>query len=145
MTYLRIPSSVTELKDGWCYQTLKLIKIEVMPGNKLFSLYNKDEFLLEKSDPDLDIYNVLLFAQRDVKEVVIPSFITRIAQCSFIYCKNLHTFKFAENSQIQTIEKDTFSDSSLEQIKIPSNTIFIKDSAFENCEKLTSALFDEGL
>lgn len=108
-----------------------------MPGNKLFSLYNNDEFLLEKSDPDLDIYNVLLFAQRDVKEVVIPSFITRIAQFSFILLQ--------ENSQIQTIEKDTFSDSSLEQIKIPSNTIFIKDSAFENCEKLTSALFDEGL
>lgn len=59
---LTIPSSLTELKYNWSHMTPYLIKIDVMPGNKRYKMHNHD-FLIGKTDPEIDKFYDLLFAR----------------------------------------------------------------------------------
>lgn len=59
---LTIPSSVTELKYNWSHMTPYLIKIDVMPGNKRYKMH-KHDFLIGKTDPEIDKFYDLLFAR----------------------------------------------------------------------------------
>lgn len=62
-----IPKSVIELKEGWCIGA-KIIKVNQY--NKNFINFN-DTFILGKSDSKIDFFDVLVFANRNVKHVEI--------------------------------------------------------------------------
>lgn len=70
-----------------------------------------ERLVIGKSDQKSDIYNVLLFAPRDITNVTIPSYIKRIATAAF-------------------------SHSSIEKVFIPSQITEIHEKAFYNCHKL---------
>lgn len=107
-----IPASVCELEEGWCKWTERLTKVTIDPKNQYYMNCKEDERLvIGKSDPKSDIYNVLLFAPRDIINVTIPSYIKRIATAAF-------------------------SHSSIEKVFIPSQITEIHEKAFYNCHKL---------
>ena len=72
---LIIPSCVSEFKEGWCKGTNKLIIILIMPSDEENIFYYDNKFIIGKSDPKSDVFDVLIFARRDIKEALIPSFI----------------------------------------------------------------------
>ena len=129
-----IPSNLADLKEGWCEKTLNLEKIEVSNENPIYKSY--DKFILGKSSVDKQEYDVLIFAERDIKNATIPSFIKIIGPYAFNFCMNLEKVKIAEDSKLEVIEKYAFSESSIKKIKIPCDLKRICRSAFYNCKLL---------
>ena len=129
---LVIPSSVIELKEGWCKNTPNLTDINVSPNNKFFSIYD-NKFIIGKSFVENSQFDILVFCNRDVKEVTIPSFIKKIGPYAFHNCKNIKKVTFSENSDLRLIEKCAFANSSIEEILIPPKIIKIGEKCFLNC------------
>ncbi|KAK8846463.1 hypothetical protein M9Y10_020485 [Tritrichomonas musculus] len=132
---LFIPSSLIELKDGWCQSTQSLIKFTVDPNNKHFISYEND-FILGKSSQNSDVFDVLVFARRNIETVVIPSFIKRIAQYAFQYCKKIKHIEIPIESKLEIIDKYAFYFSSVKNISIPSSVKQICERSFCFCFNL---------
>ena len=47
------PSSLRELREGWCHETSNLTKIIISPSNDQFT-FKEDKYLLGKTDPNID-------------------------------------------------------------------------------------------
>ena len=130
-----IPSKVVEIQDGWCQSTPFLTEIKMIGKNENF-IYYKDQFLLGKSTQESEIFDVLLFARRDIEHAIIPSFITRISSYSFENCCNLTKLEIEENSQLEIICDYAFSNTSIEKISIPPSLTTIQVGAFFECQDL---------
>lgn len=73
----------------------------------------------------------------------IPDDITIIGQWAFMYCRNLKSITFANNSQLATIESGAFEDcKSLASIKFPASVITIGTNAFLRCANLKDITFE---
>ena len=79
---LTIPSSLTELKDGWCSNTSNLNKIEISPNNPRYQLYD-NKFIIGKKLTENENFDVLVFCIRNIKSVKIPKFIEIIGPFDF--------------------------------------------------------------
>ena len=135
--HLSIPSSVVELKDGWCNCLTELTDIEIIQ-NKIQNIsMHIEKFIVGKTDQKSDNFDVLLYSFRDIEEVIIPSFIRQIGSYAFSQCKKLKTVEFGINSKIESIEKKAFFESSLKKIKIPSSIVDLKEGWCECTQKLT--------
>lgn len=132
---ITIPSHVVELKDGWCRYTSKLKEINVSPDNKKYKTY-ENKIIIGKSNINQNNYDELLFCNRDTKNITIPNFIKHIKSYSFEDCNQLQTLEIPEDSQLQTIEDNSFAISSIKNIKIPSQVIRIGKCAFFKCDQL---------
>lgn len=147
---LSIPSNIIELKNEWCNGTYYLNDVKVIPNGEENIIDFNNEFILGKSDLKNDDYDVLLFSKRNlefvmipdlvkiitpysfsessVKEVILPSSLTKICEYSFSYSLNLKKIKFiTKNSSLQIIENFTFLNSTIECISIPSDIIELND------------------
>lgn len=124
---ITIQTNVSELKKGWCSGVAQLNKFDVMPYNRFFTNYS-NRFIFGKSNAENVNYDILLFARRNMTRAVIPSFIKRIASHAFDECLQLKVIDFSENSQLVSIDKYAFVNSSLETISIPANVSELKDS-----------------
>lgn len=134
-----IPSSVTELEEGWCNQTSKLNRISVCKNNHFFYSYD-DKFIIGKSNEN-EIFNVLVFCVRDIEKVKVPFFIEKIGPFAFNKCCKLKEFSVDQNSKLQIIDKNGFSHSSIEKISIPHHITQINDFAFYTCKRLRKVIF----
>ena len=132
---ITIPPSCIELKDGWCCEANNLKKINIMPNNPYFS-YLDEKFIVGKSNRLKDVYDILLFARRDIKDVVIPSFIESIGPYAFENCKKIRTIKFTSDSKLTKIGKYAFIHSKIESISFPSSLTQIGKKAFYQCKQL---------
>lgn len=132
---ITIPSSMIELKKGWCSLTQFLTKVKVMPNNQHYSLLD-ESFIIGKSSPECKNFDVLVFAIRQIKKVTIPSFITIIGSYAFEYCSPLKSIEFSSDSKLYLFDENSFSSSSIEKISIPSSITDINDSAFSCCQNL---------
>lgn len=140
---ISIPSSV-ELEDGWCNDTSNLKFIEIFINkNKLNYIYFDDKFILGKSDKKNDKFDIIVFARRDIKTVVIPSFIKEIGQYAFNNCSQLSIVEFKEYSKLELIDSFSFSNTSIENIRIPSSVKRIGNSSFSSCLQLKNIKFSE--
>lgn len=148
ISFLSIPSSVVEFKEGWCAGTQKLKKVTILPNKVTNVIYYEDKLLIGKSDIKSDKFDVLYFVNRDVQTVtippsvtkiesyafsqslieniVIPHHITQIFEKAFIWCKMLKNVEISSESKIQTIEENVFADSSIESLSIPSSIFELK-------------------
>ncbi|KAK8897379.1 hypothetical protein M9Y10_015325 [Tritrichomonas musculus] len=135
-----IPASVIELKEGWCNGTEKLTRIEIDENNPRYSLY-EDKFIIGKSSIENENYDELVFAQRSVNNVTIPSFIKRICPHAFERCANIDTIEFPMDSELQAIEGYSFAYSSVKSLKIPSGLKRIGFHSFSGCKKLQTVEF----
>lgn len=141
---ISFPSSVVDLKEEWCSGLKNLTDITIFSNkNKKNIIYYDDKFILGKSDPKSDIYDILLFARRDIEKVVIPSFITQIQSYAFEFCQKMTQFEFARNSQLKSIGKCSFSYSSLETMLIPRHVSRIGTCCFSQCQKIKTIKFTE--
>lgn len=72
---INLPSKVCELEEGWSNSASK--KITIDPKNKHFKNY-EDKLILGKSDNKSDIFDVIVFAQKEIKTITIPPYIKKI-------------------------------------------------------------------
>ena len=82
------PSSLKELKKGWCFNTDNLFNITISPLNNLFML-KKDKYLFGRSDNSNYEFDIILFARRDIKKISIPSNVKIVSSYAFHFCKDL--------------------------------------------------------
>ncbi|KAK8880732.1 hypothetical protein M9Y10_003419 [Tritrichomonas musculus] len=90
-----------------------------------------------------DDFDVLASAYRDIVEAKIPSFIKTIGAYSFSNCTKLQKIVFEENSELETIEKNAFSEASIKSITITSHVTKICEGAFSLCQQVESIVFEE--
>lgn len=139
---LSIPSSVEELKEGWCKGALNLNRILLSTKNNFFSyLPTNKKMIVGKSEPENENYDVLIFACRDINEAIIPPSIKFINSFAFNGCNQLFEIHFTEDSKLISIDKCAFSDSSLRCIAIPSHVKQIGEGSFSECKYLHTINF----
>lgn len=66
-----------------------------------------------------------------------------IYERSFKDSNSIRSISFPEESELTLIEKDSFSNSSIESILIPPTLNKIEEDAFQNCQKLTNVRIPE--
>lgn len=137
---ITIPPKLIELKDGWKYQAECLKSVYISPKNENFKMYD-DKFILGKSNPETEIFDMLVYSKNDVKTVVIPEFIRIISAGAFIDCGSLNSVTFNEKCQLECIKKFAFSKTKISEISIPSTVKEIGKKAFHDCYNLTIVNF----
>lgn len=131
-----IPSSVIDIKNGCFVKTPKLTKLNIFrKEEKNFSLYDNN-FIIGKSSPEQNNFDVIIVAKRNIKNVVIPSFIKQIDYCAFYECSQIQRLIINEDSQLNTICSYSFGFSSIKSVYIPKNVHFIDNYAFYLCSNL---------
>ena len=123
---LQIPSSLKHLPGGWCSCLNDLSEIEISPRNGNF-IYYDNQFLLGKSDDKLKVFDVLVFARRDIKEAVIPPQVKIIQFGSLSDNKELKSVTFPSNSELRKIEYCAFTNSHLQKLLLPAGIKEITD------------------
>ena len=79
---LMIPPNLSELEEGWCENASKLTTVTIMEGNKHFKKI-EEKLIFTKSDEKSDIFDILIFAERDVTSISIPLNAIQIASYAF--------------------------------------------------------------
>lgn len=95
-----------------------------------------NKYLLSKSDPNQENYDVIEFAKRNIRHAIIPSFIKIISQRAFDQCQNLRRIEFLKDSQLKRIEKYAFYSTPIECIQFPKNIVEMANNAFSLCPYL---------
>lgn len=147
---ITIPMSVTKLEKGWCKNATNLNEVRISSENKYFkNLEGNEKLIVGKSDINSSEYDILVFACRDFKDVIIPPNITQIASYAFsetqidsifipknvkqisegcfYHCYSLDFIEFALDSELEVIEKDAFYYIPIERISIPVKVKKLED------------------
>lgn len=136
---LSIPSNVFLIDEGWCCCTQNLINISISEKNTNFGFLDKEhKIIVNKSDKNSEIFDTIVFACRDIKQVKIPFSIKRITSHAFSECEDLNSIEFSDESELLSIGKDAFSFTSIEKMQIPSKVKQIHLYAFQGCKNLRS-------
>ena len=132
-------------------------KIIISPSNDQF-IFKDGQYLLGKSDKNSDEFDILLFVNRDLKnisiptnikiissdafseakieEIFIPPNVSKISENAFSSCQNLKKVVIPTNSNLQVIESYAFIYSKIEEIFIPPNVSKISEYVFYYCRNL---------
>lgn len=135
-----IPKNVNQIKDCWCKYSPNLVHVIVSPENNNLKIID-EKLLIRKSNPNSETFDVLLLALRDINHAVIPSYIKHISSYCFKDCNNIKTIEFCSNSELVSIEKYAFADSSIECLTIPENCKQIGVFCFNNTSKFLKVEF----
>ena len=139
---ISFPSKIEKLEVNWCNFTAFLLNINISPFNKNFSyLSNDHKIVVGKSNNDSELFDVIVFASRDIDDVNVPSFITKIDSCAFSDCYLLSEIMFSNDSQLLSICEGAFSGCSLESIIFPEKVQLIEKNAFFLCSNLKTVEF----
>lgn len=140
---ITLPSSFDGFEKSWCFGVRSLKNINIYHSNEENIMYYDDSFILGKSDKKSDIFDIIILSRRNIKNIVIPSFIKYIAPYAFSQCQKIESIEFSKNSQLQIIDDYAFSFSFVEEILIPKTVTYINDNAFCNCDKLRIIKFEK--
>lgn len=140
---LSIPSSVEVLEQRWIEATNNLTQISVFDNGIDNIKETSDSMILGKTDFDVDDFDCVLFAPKDITTVEIPSNIVQIASDSFCNCTKLEEVTFSEDSKLETIQMFAFLNTNLKKIHIPPSVVEIGDGAFFECKQLSEVTFSE--
>lgn len=133
-----IPATVEELDDECLAKTKKLKNITISPLNKNIKYLDDDnKIIVRKSDPKEDVFDTIIFANRDIERAIIPNHIKYIKNVSFKNYKHLKTIEISEDSQIVTFPDDLFTHSSIEYLFIPKGVEEIEDRWCSESKNLT--------
>lgn len=123
-----IPATVEELDDECLAKTKKLKNITISPLNKNIKYLDDDnKIIVRKSDPKEDVFDTIIFNNRDIERAIIPNHIKYIKNGSFKNYKHLKTIEISEDSQIVTFPDDLFIHSSIKYLLIPKSVEEIGD------------------
>ena len=137
---LSIQSSRVSFEEGWFRQANNLKELIITERNKNV-LFLDNSLMIGKSEPKSDKYDVIIYAKRDTKNVLIPSFVKRIGSFAFNKCNEIESFQFSDRSELESIGDDSFSFSSIESIMFPQHVTTIGRNAFFQCKKLKNVDF----
>ena len=124
-------------------------------GNKYASIIDFDDSIAEvhlpsevvvdsESIPVKEIGSRAFEDNTTIISIIIPDSVTIIGSYAFLYCSNLTTVTFGENSQLTTIGSYAFYNcSSLTSIVIPNSVTTIGEWAFTSCSNLTTVTIGE--
>ena len=113
-----VPDSVTQIDSYAFAECSNLVTIDL--SNKL-----------------AEIPTGLLNKSKKVESVEIPANVKKINSWAFDGCTNLKTVTFEENSVLDTIFSNAFSDcTSLQEIELPSSLTSIAAYVFKNCTSI---------
>lgn len=141
--YLFIPSTVEHLEEGWCKNTNFLKNILIYTNNPYLKYADrKRQIIIGKSDRSKKTFDTLIFASRNIANIVIPSTITHISSYAFENCKYITSIEF--HSKIKSIGKRAFAYTNLKTVFIPHGIEMIGASAFYSCTELNNVVFEEG-
>ena len=119
-----ILSSNVELENGWFKDISNYADIKIIPnGNQRIAWYD-DKFIIGKSDPKSDKYDVIHFVKDRIEKVLIPSFINQILPFAFFASSNLHEVVIQSNSEPILLRKNSFMNSNINRLTLPSNCEF---------------------
>lgn len=130
-----IPEKVENLYEGCLHGTPELVNVSLSSKNKNFKFID-DKFIVKKSNPKSDNFDVLIFARRDLIDVTIPSFITEIASFAFSGCSKLKKINFEQNSKLTSIGNYAFFLTQIEGISIPTHVSELSKFVFAKCNQL---------
>lgn len=137
-----IPPKLEELKDTWNYGLYNLDNVLISSENKNFKyIDDSNQIIISKSEPKKENFNSIIFANHNIQNPLIPSFIQIIKPFSFAFCNNIQTVEFLKDSQLISIGKWSFYSSSIEKIIIPSNVTKIAKYTFFRCKNLKTVDF----
>ncbi|KAK8841588.1 hypothetical protein M9Y10_027213 [Tritrichomonas musculus] len=139
---MTLPSTIEKFNEDWQTNLDGPDIIRIFPHKQQNIVYYNNSFILGKSDTKSDIFDVLIFAHKNITNAIIPSFIKRIESDAFKDCKQLKSVSFSDDSQLTEI--GNFSSCPLKQIKIPQKVQHIRYHAFFNCLKLKKVEFSDG-
>lgn len=135
-----IPPKILNLHEGFFAGTECLINIIMMPNNNRF-LYYQNDLLLGKSDSKSDVFDILIFARRDIKKVTILPSIKKIAAYAFDNCRKIQKVDFSQCTNLCSIGQNAFNFSSLKNITIPSKVSRIEKKTFSLCRSIQKVAF----
>lgn len=115
-----------------------LKKISISPKNQFYK-FDENQIIYKKDENDN--YVDLLYANRNIKKVIIPASIKRICHFAFENCTKLEFIIFQKDSNLQEIGYGAFRSSLIKRITIPKKIEYISSNAFENCQNLESIEF----
>lgn len=130
-----IPASVVDLKEGWFSHSPNLITINVSPDNHCYKNY-ENKMIIGKSCVEEDVYDTVIFCNRNVLYITIPSYIKYIGAYSFSNCNYIRNVEIQSDSKLQVIRNYAFYNSALERFTIPQSLTKIGEYAFSECMKL---------
>ena len=134
-----IPSNVRQFCSE-CFKNRTKMSLQLMPNNEHFINY-KNSFILKKSNPKSDLYDVLVYANKYISTADIPFFIREISPYAFNECSFLRTIKFSDKSNLRKIGEGAFAFCKFDYIRIPSHVTYIGEKAFEKCLRLKKVDF----
>ena len=135
---LSLPKSIEKLEDGWNgYLSLKF-GITIPQRNPYFQYYNNQLLVVQSTEENKNVFDSIIFVNRCIQKVEIPSFIRKICSFAFSRCKNLISINFSDDSNLCEIGNYAFYQSSILHAVIPRKTSEIGQYAFHECIKLVS-------
>lgn len=137
--FVNVPSSVTKLGDNCFRNCISLIEVEIPNDSKL-----------------TDLGAASFFGCTSLKSIYIPKGVTTLKteyisdkyweNGLFRNCLSLENVVFAENSQLEVLEKGTFNYcDSLKTITLPNSVKTLHPRVFAHCKSLEYVNFGGGL
>ena len=105
---LSLPASVEHIGSKCFSFTPNLREIEISPKNKKFKLID-GKYIVKESEAESCVFDVIIFARRDIEKIRIPSHIKIISNSAFQNCNRLKTVTFEDNSSLEIVKSSAFS------------------------------------
>lgn len=133
------------MKTLYIPANIREIEIRTFVGCDMDEILFASNSILEKisSNPNgLTSYIDGAFGScKNIKRVDIPESVIIIGEKAFLYCTNLETVSFGQNSKLQTIGDGAFAGcTSLKEIEIPASITVLYLSAFSECDNLKTII-----
>ncbi|KAK8886506.1 hypothetical protein M9Y10_041970 [Tritrichomonas musculus] len=138
---IEIPPSVIDLKDGWLGERYGRVQVIISPDNKCYKYVDDNSIIVGKSDINNDDFDILVFADKNIKKVIIPASIKYISSFAFYYCHQLENVDFSLCSNLTFIGEKAFYWTSIISVEIPANVEQIEKNAFGQCTSLKTVNF----
>ncbi|MEE1055744.1 MAG: leucine-rich repeat protein [Acutalibacteraceae bacterium] len=147
LTNVNLNEGLEEIGGYAFYDCYSLSSIKI-PDSCLSIGYSSFEYCTGLTSVDLGkgIQTIGSYAfERAYKltSVVIPDSVTSLGDGAFYYCSALSSIVIGEG--ITTIPANAFRYSAIETLNIPDNILFIKNNAFQDCDKLLNINWGTGL
>lgn len=137
---LELPASIERLDEGWCTCADKLIEVQTPPECR-FSWVDHNYLVGKKNDSQ--VFNIILFARRNIENITIPKTIRFIRERAFQNCTKLESISFEPDSTLEKIDNYSFENcNSLKTIQsIPESVKTVGSGCFYHAIKLQSIEF----
>ncbi len=141
LSYISIPESVTQIREGAFYACPSLTEITLPSGlselcDELFlNCFQLRSVNIPKNVTKLGA-RVFSYCY-DLETIALHDDITEIGEGAFAYCTSLKNIEIPKN--LYAISKETFMNCyALESVRFPENLMQIGEAAFDGCSSLTS-------